>query len=58
MPVSMDIKGKGSCHVEVVLNKKNNDLFTEVKSDSNNIDLNQESINKYIDVGLKTRFSL
>lgn len=43
MPVDFDIHGKGKCNVEVQLNKKDNDEFNKIKSQSITLDLDRDS---------------
>ncbi len=43
MPVDFDIKGKGRCNIEVQLNKKDNDKFNKIKSQSIILDLNENT---------------
>ena len=43
MPVDFDIKGKGQCNIEVQLNKKDNDKFNKIKSQSIILDLNKDT---------------
>ena len=41
MPVDFDIKGKGRCNIEVQLNKKDNDKFDKIQSQSIILNLNK-----------------
>ena len=41
--IGFDIKGKGSCKIEVVINKKNNHDFDKTRSEDININLNENS---------------
>lgn len=43
MPVDFDIKGKGQCNINVQLNKKDNDKFNKIKSQSIILDLNKNT---------------
>ena len=43
MPVDFDIKGKGQCNIEVQLNKKDNNEFKKIKSQSITLDLDRDS---------------
>ncbi len=43
MPVDFDIKGKGQCNIEVQLNKKDNNEFQKIKSQSIVLDLNNDT---------------
>ena len=43
MPIDLDIKGKGQCSIEVQLNKKDNDKFNKIKSQSIILDLNKDT---------------
>ena len=43
MPVDFDIKGQGQCNIEVLLNKKDNDKFDKIKTQSITLDLNKNN---------------
>ena len=43
MPVDFDIKGQGQCNIEVQLNKKDNDKFDKIKTESITLDLNKNN---------------
>lgn len=43
MPVDFDIKGQGQCNIEILLNKKDNDKFDKIKTQSITLDLNKNN---------------
>ena len=43
MPVDFDINGQGKCNIEVQLNKKDNDKFDKIKTQSITLDLNKNN---------------
>ena len=43
MPVDFDIKSQGKCNIEVQLNKKDNDKFDKIKTQSITLDLNKNN---------------
>ena len=59
-PVSFDVKGKGSCAIEVLLNKKNDETFKNVDKLNRNINLDKEkhSVFKLKDVKSPKRLKI
>ena len=43
VPVNMDVAGQGTCNIEVLLNKKDNDAFNKIQTDKVEINLDESN---------------